>query len=88
MKKKLGWNAALQKAEEFEPLIADVCERLELAGSSRRLVTPQAFGGLMPPGFKFKDGALWKEGWLVATAEEEDVFRALGLVWIEPKDRK
>lgn len=174
MKKRLGWNAALQKAEQFEQLIADVCERLEFAGSlrrhtqhvgdieivlkpmkiqqvilpgyeldvseydlleerlqklrdekviergirwgprykqlffmdypfdlfivrspaqwgviliirtgpvdfSRRLVTPQVFGGLMPAGFKFKDGALWQEGWLVMTPEEEDVFRALGL---------
>lgn len=184
MKIKLGWNAALQKAEQFSQLIADVCERLEFAGSlrrhkqhvgdieivlqpvrmqqailggiwpldereydlleerlqklrddriiergrwwgprhkelffldapfdfyivrppaqwgvilvirtgpaefSRRLVTPREYGGLMPEGFKFKNGALWQEGQVVATPEEEDVFRALGLEWIEPRDRR
>lgn len=55
---------------------------------SRRLVTLQAHGGLMPAGFKFKDGALWREGQVVATPEEEDVFRALGLKWIEPRERQ
>lgn len=55
---------------------------------SRRLVTPREYGGLMPAGFQFKDGALWRDSQVVATPEEEDVFRALGLDWIEPRDRR
>ena len=55
---------------------------------SRRLVTLQSQGGLMPAGFKFKDGALWYEGQVVDTPEEEDVFRALGQAWIKPRDRR
>jgi DNA polymerase/3'-5' exonuclease PolX len=55
---------------------------------SRRLVTPREYGGLMPEGFKFQNGALWRDGQIVDTPEEEDVFRALGLEWIEPDDRR
>ena len=38
-------------------------------------------------GIKVEDGQIVEKGKLMVTPEEEDVFRALGLPWVEPKDR-
>jgi DNA polymerase/3'-5' exonuclease PolX len=55
---------------------------------SHRLVTPKSQGGLCPDGMRFSGGRLSRHGALLATPEEADVFRELGLDWIEPRDRK
>lgn len=55
---------------------------------SHRLVTSELHGGLMPPHLHVKGGALWhRDGEMIPTPEEEDLFRALGLAWIEPWER-
>lgn len=58
------------------------------AAFSKRLVTPKKHGGLLPSHLKVKDGAIWDGDEVIPTAEEEDVFRVLGLAWIAPHERK
>lgn len=58
------------------------------ADFSHWLVTPKRYGGAMPAYLLQKDGALWRGKELVPTPEEEDYFRALGLEWIEPRERR
>jgi len=38
-------------------------------------------------GYKFDGGYLWQGPRKIHTPEEEDIFRHLGLEWVEPKDR-
>lgn len=57
------------------------------ADFSRRMVTKRSQGGYCTDGFYFKDGRLWHGEEVIETAEEEDVFRALGLNWVEPEER-
>ena len=66
---------------------AIVTIRTGSAGFTHRLVTPRLYGGGMPVGMYQHDGALWDGGCLVETPEEEDFFRALGLVWLPPERR-
>lgn len=54
---------------------------------NHRLVTPALYGGLLPAGWTFRDGRIWN-GASVPTPEEADVFRVLGLQWLEPWERK
>jgi len=55
---------------------------------SKRLVTAQPHG-LLPRGFKFKDGALRADtAGILKTLDERDVFDALGIPFIEPGDRQ
>jgi DNA polymerase/3'-5' exonuclease PolX len=56
-------------------------------GYSKRLVTPRSYHGGMPAGMQVFEGALWGRGGVVDTPEEEDFFRALGLVWLPPEQR-
>lgn len=51
---------------------------------SHWLVTAQAAGGACPNEVQFRDGRLHAHGRLLSTAEETDVFAALGLVYIAP----
>ncbi len=55
---------------------------------SKWLVTSQAARGAAPNEIAFREGRLYAGGRLLATPEEEDVFAALGLSWIEPALRK
>lgn len=60
---------------------------------SRRLVTSTLHGGLLPPHLRVRDGALWHRGdalfdaMMIPTAEETDLFEAVGLTWIPPEAR-
>lgn len=54
---------------------------------SRQLVTKQAKGGFLPDDMLFANGRLWRNGKALATPEEADVFRELGLPWLEPENR-
>ncbi len=59
------------------------------ADFSHWLVTPKRQGGAMPSYLQESGGALWrKSGGMLGTPEEIDFFRALGLEWIEPRDRR
>jgi DNA polymerase/3'-5' exonuclease PolX len=66
---------------------------------NHRLVTVREEGGkILPPGYRFEHGQLirrcsppgeiYLEDQIIPTPEEEDVFRALGLTYLEPQDRK
>jgi DNA polymerase/3'-5' exonuclease PolX len=57
------------------------------ADFSHRLMTPKRYGGMMPAWAKIADGRVWHGEQVLETPEEADVFKALGLDWIEPKDR-
>lgn len=54
---------------------------------SRWLVLSRAAGGAKPPEIAFIDGRVYANGRLLATSEERDVFDALGLKYIDPRDR-
>jgi DNA polymerase/3'-5' exonuclease PolX len=50
--------------------------------------SPNGVAGVMPPGMRWLDGAIWREtadGWVkLDTAEEVDVYAALDLPWLRP----
>jgi DNA polymerase/3'-5' exonuclease PolX len=54
---------------------------------SHRLVTPKREGGLCPSNYHVKDGRIWWLDQPFETPEEADVFRILGLDWIDPERR-
>ncbi len=54
---------------------------------SKWLVTPKRHGGAMPAHLRVHEGSLWSGREPVPTPEESDYFQALGLPWIEPRDR-
>ncbi len=56
---------------------------------AKRLVTRKRLGGLCPSHLRFADGRIWSDmGQALDTPTEESVFRALGLEYIEPEERK
>ena len=59
------------------------------ADFSHRLVTPKNQGGLCPSYLQAKEGRLLhrETGRAYDTPEEKDVFRIMGLTWIEPEAR-
>lgn len=66
------------------------CVYLIRTGSAEwihKLVTPRKYGGLCPSHMRFQDGRLWEGQDLLDTPEEEDVFRALGLDFVEAELR-
>jgi DNA polymerase/3'-5' exonuclease PolX len=54
---------------------------------SKRMMTPKHLGGMLPMGCKVQDGQLWDRQQPIPLPEEEDVFRHLGMDWIEPEAR-
>lgn len=54
---------------------------------SRNLVTKRNEGGLLPSNMEVKLGALWRNGKVLETPEEGDVFREIGLPYVEPEER-
>lgn len=57
------------------------------AAFSRRMVTSQEKGGLMPNKYTPRDGRLWQAGQAINTPEEEDIFRLYDLDYIDPQQR-
>lgn len=99
--RRLKWGLFWPTAPEDGCIAIDVyaCEpeqwgatlaiRTGPADFSRRLVTARPAGGYCPPRYHFRD---WRvvdraSGTPLPTPEERDVFAALGLDWIEPRDR-
>lgn len=54
---------------------------------SRKMVTKVSRGGWCPDDMRFLDGRLLREGNLLDTPEETDVFRELGMAYIKPEYR-
>ena len=56
---------------------------------SRRIMTRKWQGGYCPDNLSFRDGRMWSADSTepLDTPEEIDVFRNLGLGWIEPENR-
>jgi DNA polymerase/3'-5' exonuclease PolX len=57
------------------------------AAWSHSFVTPRLQGGWLPTGMRVADGHLWDGGAQVPTRTEEDVFRRVGLPYLEPERR-
>lgn len=57
---------------------------------SKKLVTQRSWGGWLPDHMNVADGLLWstKKKEVIPTPEEIDFFTAIGLDWIEPKERR
>ena len=56
---------------------------------SHQLVKIKKYGGLLPSNMQIANGCLrWRETKdVINTPEEIDLFNAIGLTWIDPKDR-
>lgn len=54
---------------------------------SHQLVTPRNQGGLMPSYLRQKDGYLWNGNSRIACRTEQDFFDAIGIPFVEPRDR-
>lgn len=55
---------------------------------SHRLVTARRQGGLCPDYLRFRGWrVVHRDGEVLSTPEERDVFDVLGLAWLEPEDR-
>jgi DNA polymerase/3'-5' exonuclease PolX len=54
---------------------------------SRRMVTPKWRGGFMPDGFTVQDARVWKDGAVLDTPEEADVFKLWNMEFVQPEDR-
>lgn len=57
------------------------------AAFSKRLVTQQAKGGLLPDDYLVTDGMLWHQGQVIPTPIEQTLFDLLPCGWVEPKER-
>jgi DNA polymerase/3'-5' exonuclease PolX len=57
------------------------------ADFSKWMVTPRFKGGAMPSWLHSHGARLWSGSIVLDTPEEEDVFEAMGLRWIEPEVR-
>jgi DNA polymerase/3'-5' exonuclease PolX len=61
------------------------------ASFSKRVVTPTSKGGLLPPHYTVRTGAIYRPGYgpgPLNTPEESDFFAILTTPYIEPKDRR
>lgn len=58
------------------------------ADFTARMVTRQEKGGLMPNDLSVADGRVWRNGAVLDTPEEADVFALWQMDFVEPKDRK
>lgn len=54
---------------------------------SHRMVTTKQHGGLMPSNLRSHEGAIRKGDTIIETPEEQDLFKILGVDYIEPKLR-
>lgn len=58
------------------------------ADFSHRFVSPRRHGGMMPEWAHVRDGAIWHlDGQLIEAPEETDVFRVLGIPYLDPEAR-
>jgi len=55
---------------------------------SHWMVTPRQKGGGLPSYLRVKEGAIWRYDQKLITPEESDVFKVLGMEYIEPGERR
>ena len=68
-------------AERLVSQMSPFCRRVQIAGSIRR-------GRQEVKDYRIQDGALWdRDGQVLSTSEEEDIFRLLRLDGVEPCER-
>lgn len=58
------------------------------ADYSHRFVTAKRYGGMLPSNMHVKDGAIWVNGNIAETPEEDDVYKLIGGEWLHPSERK
>lgn len=54
---------------------------------SKRMVTKRSLGGYMPDDLRVDEARVWRNGVVLDTPEEADVFDLWGMDFIEPEDR-
>ncbi len=54
---------------------------------SHKMVTKQSQGGWCPDNMRFLDGRLLRDGNFLDTPEEMDVFREIGMAYVNPENR-
>lgn len=54
---------------------------------SKKFVTKKRYGGFMPSNWRVHEGWIWDGAQKIATPEERDLFKLIGLDWIEPEQR-
>jgi len=52
------------------------------------MVTKRSWGGYKPDAFEIAEARVWRNGQLMETPEEEDVFDLWGMEWIAPEARR
>lgn len=57
------------------------------AAFSRRMVTPRSVGGYKPDWAIVRDARVWRNGVVLETPEERDIFELWEMVYVEPRDR-
>lgn len=58
------------------------------ADYSHKFVMPKTQGGMLHGWQKVRDGAMWAGEKQIATPEEEDVYLAIGMPYIQPQERR
>lgn len=83
-----GLNVDIQVVADLTTLGAWILIRTGPAEFNKAVVTPTYQGGLLPSGFKWQDGfQLYRYGGRVETPNEQSVFDALGIPFVEPSQR-
>ena len=54
---------------------------------SHWLVTHRRYGGALPSNLTINEGRIWRESQLLETPEEKDIFKTIGLAWVDPQHR-
>lgn len=55
---------------------------------SHLMVTPKAFGGFAPNDIKVEGALVWRNGAVVPTPEEQDIFELWSLAYVAPEKRR
>lgn len=55
---------------------------------NKKYCTIKSFGGMLPQGMSIDQGYLMKDGEIIPIYTEEEYFKAIGVEYIKPKDRK
>lgn len=54
---------------------------------SKAMVTPIEYGGHKPKGYEIREARIYRNGVLLHTPEEEDIFRTWGMDFVPPEQR-
>lgn len=57
------------------------------ADFSKKMVTPQAYGGYKPQGIEIREARVYRSGALLDTPEEADIFKVWGMDFVPPEQR-